>query len=203
MKRSNKILMTTMLTGAVFALSACQTEQNQAMNFSGAAQCYAERPDDVGFSEWADICDQAEENATEAHEAEAPRYAASGDDGDDLCEEVHGDNQCYQMTDSDGNSWFVPLMAGYFISSMINNNGNRTYGYSDSRPLYRTTSGGYTNGTFSYNTNRMNGVQPVRGNPTSYTAPSTPRTYSNTAAVRSSGGFGSSSTAGRSTSFGG
>lgn len=214
MKRSAKIMTTTVLTGAVFALSACQEEQNQAMNFSGAAQCYQQRPSDVGFSDWRQICDDAEENATEAHEAEAPRYALSGSDGDDLCEEVHGDDQCYRISDNSGNSWFVPFMAGYVVSSMMDNSGSRYYGYSNSRPLYRTSSGGYTNSNFKYTTSRLNSTTAVRTNPTSYRAPTKPKTYSavpaaskmTSTSIRSTGGFGASSTrsvSSRSSSFGG
>ena len=205
MKRSKKIMMTTMLTGAVFALSACQTEPpEQAYNFSSAEKCYNEIPDGVWMDEWKPICDEGFETAKKSHEMEAPRYALSGSDGDDLCEEVHGDDQCYQMTDSSGNSWFVPFMAGYLIHSAFDSSSNKyKYGYSSSKPLYKTKSGGYTNSSFAYSTSRLNGVNRVSSNPTRYTT-SAPKTYTKAPTIRSTGGFGASSTSSRSTSsFGG
>lgn len=204
MKRSKKIMMTTMLTGAAFALSACQTEPpEKAYNFSSPDACYNQIPEGTWMDEWKPVCDEAFENAKTAHEVEAPRYALSGSDGDDLCEEVHGDDQCYQMTDSSGNSWFVPFMAGYLISSAFDSSSNKyKYGYASSKPLYKTSSGGFTNSSFAYSTSRLNTSSRVSSNPTRYTT-STPKTYTSAPAIRSTGGFGASSTSSRSGSFGG
>lgn len=197
-------MMTTMLTGAVFALSACQTEPEQAYNFSNVEKCYSEIPDGVWMKEWKPICDESYKNAKTSHELEAPRYAQAGSDGDDLCEEVHGDDQCYKMTDSSGNSWFVPFMAGYLIHSAFDSRTNKyAYGSSSAKPLYKTSTGGYTNSTFAYNTSRLNSASRVSSNPTRYSTPSTPKTYTSAPTIRSSGGFGASSTSSRSASYGG
>lgn len=192
MKKSQRLITTTILTGTVFATSACQNEQYTHMSFSNPQQCYNSfdslNDDNLSFSDWMNVCDNNFESAEKDHEKIAPRYELSGADGDDLCEEMHGDDNCYKVTGNDGSSYFVPFMAGYMISSMLMNNNSRSY--STGQPLYRSSTGSYATANSSWVGSSINTKQ-TSSRPALKPSSSTVQT---TQSVKSTGGFGASRT---------
>lgn len=201
MKRSTILATTAILSGAIF-LSGCEdTKKPEAMSFKNLEQCLYQRPLDQNEIEWEQICKNAMEAADREHDRSAPRYAPSGSDGDDLCEQEHGDDACYERKDSSGNSFWTPFLAGYVVSSMLNDNGHRTYGYSKAQPMYYsksdkkmyTASGSYGAKTFGRSSVSRSAISPAK---------STPKITTPTS-IKSTGGFGRSATASRGGSFGG
>lgn len=201
MKRSTLIMTTAILAGTIFLAGCEDSKKPEALSFKSMEQCMYQRPLDQNELDWEKICEDAMEAAQKEHERTAPRYAPSGSDGDDLCEQEHGDDACYERKDADGNSFWTPFLAGYVVSSMLNNNGQRIYHYSKSQPMYYskgdrkmyTASGGYAATTFGRSSVSRSAVSPVRSTPKLTTPVS----------IKSTGGFGRSATAARGGSFGG
>lgn len=193
MKRSSRLITTTILTGAVFATSACQPEPYTHMSFTSTDACYRSydsiNDENMTYSNWTDLCDTQFANAEKEHLKVAPKYEASGTDGDDLCEEVHGDDSCYKVTGNDGSSYFVPFMAGYLISSMMVN--NRHSYMSSSQPIYKSSTGSFATANSSWATSRLNTKQTASRPVT--TAPAASK-INTPQSVKSSGGFGASRT---------
>lgn len=201
MKRSTLTMTTAILAGAVFLAGCKDSKEPEALSFKTMEQCMYQRPLEKNEAEWKVICDRAMLAAQKEHERTAPRYAPSGSDGDDLCEEEHGDDACYERKDENGNSFWTPFLAGYVVSSMLDNAGHRNYSYSKTQPMYYsksdrkmyTASGGYAATTFGRSSVSRNAISPVRSTPKITTPVS----------IKSSGGFGRSATAARGGSFGG
>ncbi|MGH1447552.1 MAG: DUF1190 domain-containing protein [Cognatishimia sp.] len=190
-KRSNKVAL-TIVGAAAFALAGCQEEQVDAQAFPDLQTCKLNA--DEGTALTAADCDFAFAQAQQLHEESAPRY-------NDLqvCEEQHGAGNCgseQQAVSSGGSSGiFMPLLTGYLIGNMLS--GNRT-GMAAAQPLYKNGKGGFTNasGSSSYSSNngkaKLNASQFTKPQATKGKPPMTRAT------VASRGGFGKSSTSGRS-----
>ncbi|KKB78145.1 membrane protein [Devosia soli] len=125
------------------ALSACAGDPPGEVLFSSVDQCITAGMD-------AQVCQAGYQDAMQAHLANAPRF-----DGLAACEAEYGAGQCTEESTSatnsgGGGSFFTPFLAGYLLSSTINNltdynNYRRTqinngYAYG-STPIYRNRSG--------------------------------------------------------------
>lgn len=87
-------------------------------------------------------CEASYQAAQEAHAEVAPRF-----DNAAACEGEFGEGACTQQKASDGQSWFMPFLAGYAVSSLIDNIGDgfkrRRYGGYYAKPLYYSRRAGY------------------------------------------------------------
>jgi len=130
---------------STLALSGCASDVPSEVLFTSVDQC-------VQAGTNPEVCQAAQQDAMQAHLASAPRF-----DGMAACEAEYGAGQCTEQpaaanTNSGGGagSFFMPFLAGYMLSSAINNIGDyRDYrrrqesnGYAyGSRPIYRNRSG--------------------------------------------------------------
>ncbi|TBR38432.1 DUF1190 domain-containing protein [Marinomonas agarivorans] len=134
---------------ASITLAACSQPEQDVQIVNSVEDCV----DNTTLT--ADQCQAAYEKAlTEAHRT-APRYQSQSH-----CESEFGYNQCYQT----GNNFFVPFMAGWMVSSLLNNASN-TY-----NPVYH-----YRNSSSSYRDRLMTADGSVigRAGQKSYKVPST------------------------------
>ena len=136
MKRSRKVSLVLMGASAV-TLNACGGDQDVPVEaFRNVEQCVATGK----FTE--EYCRGEWDQARQLHEKSAPRYADRA-----ACEQEFGFQNCYRPPQSTQSAqstggFFVPFMAGYIISDLINNAGGRNRFYS--QPLYRNAySGGF------------------------------------------------------------
>lgn len=105
---------------ASITLAACSEPEQDVLIVNSVEDCI----DNTSLS--AEQCEVAYEKAlAEAHRT-APRYRSQSQ-----CESEFGYEQCYQT----GNNFFVPFMAGWMVSSLLNNN---NYAYN---PVYHYRSG--------------------------------------------------------------
>lgn len=127
MKRSRAIPIIA-LGSASLALVGCESQQ-PALVFENVEQC-------VQSTEIPDSACQAEYNkAYAAHQNTAPRFPDQNS-----CEEDFGAGRCTTYS-TGGQSFFIPLMAGYMLASVVNSGSNYQYGgYGGTyaQPLYRT-----------------------------------------------------------------
>jgi len=196
MKRTSvmKVMTIGLVTVSAFALSACQDETSTASTFKDVNQCVsAAKSVDATFTE-AD-CKSGFTAAQAENASTAPRYDAMA-----VCEEQHGPAACVAEQRADGSSVFMPMMMGYMVGSMLNNNSSdrdRRYSHSYA-PMYPVSGGGYSTatGVYSSSLNSKGYVSPAAlvAKPSS-TVNAAPMTKA-TAASR--GGFG-----GRSSGMGG
>lgn len=129
MKRSRNLRLGLMLGAAGLALAGCQEEEKATgAVYSSVEACVSE-----GIYT-RNACETALAEATKVHEESAPRY-----DSRALCEEEFGVGQC--SPGSDGGSFFVPFMTGYFVSSVLDDIGDAAKRTSYSRPLYKYKDG--------------------------------------------------------------
>lgn len=186
MRKRSRTVALTILGAASFAVAGCREEQVDAQAFPDLASCQAAASDGGLFT--PDQCQQAFAEAETLHVEAAPRYESL-----EVCEEQHGAGNCgsesEQVSNGGSGSIFMPLLAGYLIGSMLGRAGG---GMSASQPMYRNSSGGFTNaaGTSSFSSNSGRGTMGAQ----QFTRPATtmgqaPMTRA-TAASR--GGFGSS-----------
>lgn len=82
-------------------------------------------------------CKQAMEQAQTAHAETAPRYSELRE-----CIAIYGEDGCRPQQNSDGTSFFVPLMAGFMIGNMLDSFGRRTY----YQPVYRDRDNSWRSG---------------------------------------------------------
>lgn len=156
---------------SVFIASACSDNRQEAMVFTSLNDCQYQLPD------YAAQCEMAYQKALEEAAETAPKYNSRSD-----CEYEFGSDQCVVYRNDSGNSWFMPLMAGYIIRDLLE---PRRY----SQPLYTSysryspyryrwiTANGYDYGDFRKREIRV------------------PKTYTKPPAVNRTinrGGFGSS-----------
>lgn len=182
-----------LLGGAAFALSACKEERVEAQVFPDKDACLSAAAEPGSWWTAAE-CDTSFAEATALHEETAPRYADKA-----LCEEQH-DGACYVQQSSGGNSVFLPLMMGYMMGNMMNNNSASSY---RAQPLYKTSTGSYAaaNGTRVSGREGATTLRPASFQAATSTKTAAPMTR---ATVQSRGGFGASRTSsGGSRSFGG
>jgi uncharacterized protein YgiB involved in biofilm formation len=123
MKRSRSIALVMMGAGTV-VLTACEEPQVDVSVFENVEQCV----DQPGASRAA--CEEAFGIAEAQHAAVAPKYADR-----EACEADFGPEQCQQAPQEaqGGGSFFMPLMMGYMMGSMMSGRGAAA-----TQPLYRS-----------------------------------------------------------------
>lgn len=173
MKRSRSIVLTSLMAGTGFSLTACDSDtgkQVDALSYTTVAECRA------AGKITAAQCDAAYKQALESDAKTAPRF-----EDKPTCEEQYGVGQCVPHNNG---SFFTPLLTGFIVGQALNNIG----GYSGG-PMYRDRNGYYYGGaggriTRDYTTGRMR-VGSEAFNPSR--APSRVQSRSS---VISRGGFG-------------
>ena len=206
-KRSSHVHL-VLAGAAALGLAACEDDRVDVSTFADQNACVqAAQSGDAGFS--AADCEQSYAKALSEHQRTAPRY-----DEASLCEQQHG-GSCEMVTDSSGNSIFMPVMAGLLIGHAMSNmnrsnvdederrrRGGVYAGPYSARPLYRSSTGSYATASGTTVTKRLGTSAKIA--PASFRA-STVKAPMTRATIARSGGFGSSRTAvgSGSRSFGG
>jgi uncharacterized protein YgiB involved in biofilm formation len=134
-RRLRSSTVRTALVGAsAFALTACGDNGEDLTYFETVEQC---RSAALAATFEPEDCDAAFAQVLEKHEVLAPRYESR-----ELCQEQHGEEACVTgeeagatTAETGQGSFFMPLLAGYMMGSMLS--GNR-YG---AAPLYRDAGG--------------------------------------------------------------
>ncbi|CAG21924.1 DUF1190 family protein [Photobacterium profundum] len=133
MKRSNQVVLASMRKNwrtftvapvtVAFAgvLSGCTDNSSEASIYQGLNDCVDDNPS------YTSECQAAYQNALAEAERTAPKYQTQYD-----CSAEFGNNACVQ---SQQNNWFMPAMAGFMFSRMINNNNRGYY----SQPMFRSS----------------------------------------------------------------
>jgi len=119
MKKSGSIRL-VLLGGASVVLAACDDgglPSKDAHFYPSVNECTA----DLG----AKACEDAKAAADKAHVAEAPRF-----DEKQQCEQEFGSGNCESRQEAGGGSFFMPMMMGYMVGSMMRGGGF-------SQPVYR------------------------------------------------------------------
>ena len=119
MKKSHSIRL-VLLGGASVALAGCDDgglPSKDARFYPTVNECTA----DLG----AKPCEDAKAAADRTQVAEAPRFSQK-----QQCEQEFGAGNCESRQEAGGGSFFMPMMMGYMVGSMLS--GNRF-----SQPVYR------------------------------------------------------------------
>jgi uncharacterized protein YgiB involved in biofilm formation len=186
MKRSRKLVLTTLMAAGGVSLTACgdspadnvridQGKTTDAYAYQSLQECKDknEVPDEA--------CDTAQKNAKDDENSEA-RYADSK-----TCEDVYGPGQCVPRSSvGGGNSFWGPLVAGFVVGRMLDGGWGGRGLYRDWRDGgHYTPNGGRVWTDYSSGRTRIGqrGFDP----PDAYNAPTKVRTR---ASVISRGGFG-------------
>lgn len=133
MKRSQSVVLTTLMAGTGLSLTACEGEASKpvdAWSYASVAECRS-----AGAIP-ADRCEAAYAEAQKANEQNAPRF-----EDRQSCEEQFGAAQCAPRNNG---SFFTPLLTGFVIGQMLNGGG----GYRGA-PMYRDRDGNYFGGAGS------------------------------------------------------
>ncbi len=189
MKRSRKIALLTMGVSSV-ALTACSDPKVDSEIYSSVQQCIDQSP--MSDAE----CKANFAKAQKSHEKVAPKFKNQAE-----CEAEFGKERCEpsrSYAQSNGSSFFMPMMMGYMMSRMMSGGGM------GSQPLYR----GKNDPNFrtaedkkvGSRTGRVGVARSATKAPTpKYEARKPNRRYATGSEKRRSGGFGST---GRRTSNG-
>jgi uncharacterized protein YgiB involved in biofilm formation len=130
------------IAASSLALASCAGDAPAEVMFTSAEQCIAAGMDQQ-------VCQTGYQDAVQAHLASAPRF-----DGMAACEAEYGVGQCTPApataNSGGGGSFFMPFLAGYMMSSALNNLSDygayrrqrelNGYAYGSS-PIYRNRSG--------------------------------------------------------------
>lgn len=111
--RKTKFIKLTMLAGGII-LGGCEPNIDEPPQFIKDEKACMENFDD------AEGCKAAAAQAKKEFDTQAPKF-----DQQKSCEAQFGAAQCHKV-ESNGSSVFMPLMAGYFMGSIMNN-GQRQY----------------------------------------------------------------------------
>lgn len=133
MKRSQSIVLTTLMAGTGLSLTACDGEASKpvdALSYTSVAECR------TAGKIPADQCEAAYAQAQKANEQNAPRF-----DNQQSCEAQFGAAQCAPRNNG---SFFTPLLTGFVIGQLLNGGG----GYRGA-PMYRDRDGNYFGGAGS------------------------------------------------------
>jgi uncharacterized protein YgiB involved in biofilm formation len=133
MKRSQSVVLTTLMAGTGLSLSACDGDPApvDAQSYTSVAECRS-----AGKMP-ADQCETAFAEAQKANDQNAPRY------GDrQSCEEQYGVAQCVPRNNG---SFFTPLLTGFIVGQMLNGGGGGWRG----APMYRDRDGNFYGGAGS------------------------------------------------------
>lgn len=133
------------IAASTLALSGCGDQTPSEVMFTSVDQCVAAGMD-------RQVCQAGYQDAMRAHLAVAPRF-----NGMAACEAEYGTGQCTEQpagtvpnNSGGGGSFFVPFLAGYMMSSALNNIGDyydyrrrqeQSGSYYGSTPIYRNRSG--------------------------------------------------------------
>jgi uncharacterized protein YgiB involved in biofilm formation len=128
-KRSRRIALVLMGV-APLALVACSSEEEREASYTSIEACTAD-----GNAKYE--CEAAETKARATHEAEAPKFTSREE-----CGAEFGLERCQQRT-SGGGSFWVPMLAGFWISRVMQGSTPMSSYYA---PLYRRQSGDYVRG---------------------------------------------------------
>ena len=134
MKRSRSIVLTSLMAGTGFSLSACDVDttgkQVDAVSYTSVAECRA------AGTVPAAVCETAYTQAAAADAKTAPRF-----EDRQTCEERYGVAQCVPRNENNG-SFFTPLLTGFIVGQALSNVGG---GYRGA-PMYRDREGQYYGG---------------------------------------------------------
>jgi len=135
LKRSRVLHVSSLMATASFSLAACGSPQRvpapepePTLAYQSLDECKA--ANDIPDNE----CDAALTEAQQEAAKTAPRYATREE-----CEGQWGPSQCQPNTN--GGSFFTPLLTGFIVGQMLNGGGYRGGG-----PLYRDREGRLSNG---------------------------------------------------------
>ena len=192
-KRSRRVVLTTLTAAGAAAVSGCGSSDWSDSDAEG--QVFSSVTECVAAGENRTECENAYAQARVDDTDGAPRF-----DSQSLCEQEFGSNQCEQRTSS-GNSFWVPLLAGFVIGNVIDDidiDGRRRRRYA---PLYRSSAGTWYHGGSSYGPLSRRSGGGYGFSRSGFDRPvGAPRTYSRSD-VASRGGFGGRSSS--SSSWGG
>lgn len=118
MKRSRKLVLTTLMAAGGVSLTACGDSPAEAVIDQGKptdAYAYQSLQECLDKNEVPDsACETAQKNAKDDENAEA-RYADSK-----TCEDVYGPGQCVPRSSVNGQgSFWGPLVAGFVVGRML------------------------------------------------------------------------------------
>lgn len=130
MKRSKTAALLLMST-APLLLSACDRSESASREglYTSVEACVAQTNDSA-------TCKQAFAKAQQDAVATAPRFANREE-----CEAKYGKDKCAERNDGSNQSFFGPLMTGFFLSQMLRN-GSPMSGF-NSAPAFRDSNGGW------------------------------------------------------------
>jgi len=174
MKRSKTIVITTLMAGTGFSLSACDMDSGgkpvDAFSYASIAECK------TAGTLPANQCETASAQAEKANAENAPRY------GDrKTCEDQFGVAQCVPRNNG---SFFTPLLTGFIVGQMLNGGGYR------GAPMYRDRDGNFYGGAGSrISRDYVNGRTRVGSDAFNATARAPARIQSRSSVI-SRGGFG-------------
>lgn len=182
-RRKRSVAAGLTAVGAVAMLSGCDGDDDQARfgpptevaAFQTIQQCV-----DSGQYDRA-TCTTAQQKAFNDDGKAAPRF-----DSQALCEEQFGASQCFQRN-SGGSSFFTPLLTGFLIGQVLNNNSSR-YAYSGLYRDRRDRDGGWYTPSGAY-LSGGNGYRYSVGSK-AITTPVTTQRIQTRSSVISRGGFG-------------
>ncbi|MDP3174526.1 MAG: DUF1190 domain-containing protein [Phenylobacterium sp.] len=140
MKRSRKLVITSLMAGAGVSLTACGPDAGNTWTAPSAQVQQAEQGEMVNAYTYATLqackdaneipdtaCDDGARVAIQDQEKAAPRYAEQA-----TCEEVYGAGQCVPRN-GQGGSFFTPLLTGFVIGQMMNGGFRGSALYRDQR----------------------------------------------------------------------
>ena len=167
MKRSQSICLTAMRKSAAAALTPKVIPKAKPLALAIATatlMACSQQPQEVAESAFKNVeecvvsnsgtlseCQKAYDKAMAEAQQNAPRFT-----NQEACNINYGEN-CVQQRDSNGNSWFMPAMAGFLIGQALNNN-RQVY----SQPLYPAVGGGFNRNSYSTGDGRNQNFSPDR-----------------------------------------
>jgi uncharacterized protein YgiB involved in biofilm formation len=187
MKRSQRVVLTTLTAAGVVAVQACNSgdwgedPSVEASPFASVAECQA------SGQVPAAQCQTAYQQALANHEQAAPRFESQP-----LCEEQFGTGQCQQRVAGGGSFW-MPMLGGFMVGRMYDRQRRPYYSYGG---LYRSRrdNSWYTGGTHGgrlYNTGSG-----WRAGASSFGRPTATPAVRSRSSVSRRGGFGGRSRGG-------
>ncbi|TLU61501.1 DUF1190 domain-containing protein [Thalassotalea litorea] len=106
---TSKLVKPLAVVAGVTTLTACGNDQ-EAIVYKDLDHCIGSNP------ELEQQCETAYQNALKEAQQSGPKYPRKP-----LCEEEFGSGRCYQYSMNNGQSVFVPLMAGFLFSQYMDN----------------------------------------------------------------------------------
>jgi uncharacterized protein YgiB involved in biofilm formation len=105
MRRRSRFITLTLVTSTTLVLGGCGDEPLESAGF------YQNKQECITRTGYPELCEASQQDALKQHLETAPRYTSREE-----CIEQHGAENCMEYRqDATGNSWFMPLMAGYIL----------------------------------------------------------------------------------------